>query len=97
MEIEVNSPRDISVNQDGHHFFAYLHQMVAATSRAGRTVEYGPQNWPITARVLTETFNKTIHFSFDCRLAAAKLNMETALEDAEYMAEELERWLAPLL
>ena len=30
--------------------------------------------------------------SFDCnRLAAAKLNMETALEDAEYMAEELER------
>lgn len=26
------------------------------------------------------------------RLAAAKLNMETALEDAEYMAEELERW-----
>jgi len=25
------------------------------------------------------------------RLAAAKLNMETALEDAEYMAEELER------
>ena len=30
--------------------------------------------------------------SFVCnRLAAAKLNMETALEDAEYMAEELER------
>lgn len=29
---------------------------------------------------------------FACnRLAAAKLNMETALEDAEYMAEELER------
>lgn len=27
------------------------------------------------------------------RLAAAKLNMETALEDAEYMAEELERWI----
>lgn len=26
------------------------------------------------------------------RLAAAKLNMETALEDAEYMAEELERY-----
>ena len=25
---------------------------------AGRTVEYGPLNWPITARVLTERFNK---------------------------------------
>ena len=29
-------------------------------------------------------------FAFNS-LAAAKLNMETAIEDAEYMAEELER------
>ena len=25
---------------------------------AGRRVEYGPLNWPITARVLTERYNK---------------------------------------
>ena len=34
----------------------------------------------------------TRDFSLFCRLAAAKLNMETALEDAEYMTEELERY-----
>ena len=36
--------------------------------------------------------NTTISFLL-YRLAAAKLNMETAQEDAEYMAEELERYL----
>ena len=31
---------------------------------AGRTVEYGPQNCAITARVLTERYNNVLYLKF---------------------------------
>ena len=43
--------------------------------------------------IVNRKVNRVLCFACN-RLAAAKLNMETALEDAEYMAEELERSLS---
>lgn len=53
--------------------------------------------WPTSKQLLICACQQDLRrvndlLCFACnRLAAAKLNMETAIEDAEYMAEELER------